>query len=289
MNRTAFIHTFTAIFLWSTLALLGHKLNQLPPFFLVGTALVIGGSISLPFYSQWSKRWQVILICVGGIFGYHFLLFSSFRLIPTLTANLLNYLWPLLMVILSPIMLTNYKLRRQHLLGISMGVGGTALLFFPLLTIALGTTSEQVIGGVLAVLAALIWALYSLQVKRIPIFNTATVGLCCLISGILSLALHLFIEPMPPLHKTDSFYLLMLGIGPMGIAFYSWDRALKNGDPRVIGSLAYCTPLLSTLLLCMGSNQDLTFLHLLALILIVGGAFVSNMNVAPWRLLVKKH
>jgi drug/metabolite transporter (DMT)-like permease len=39
----------------------------------------------------------------------------------------------------------------------------------------------------------------------------------------------------------------LLGLGPLGGAFFLWDAALKAGDPRRIGLLAFLTPLLSTL------------------------------------------
>jgi len=277
MNRTALIHTITAIFLWSTLALLGHKLKHLPPFFLVGISFMIGGLISIPFYSNWSKKWQIILVCVGGIFGYHFLLFSSFRLIPTITANLLNYLWPLLIVVLSPIILPNYKLQKQHVLGVGLGVIGTILLFIPFLSLSFGTGQETVISGcLLAISAALVWSSYSLVTKRLPTFSSATIGLCCIISGSISLLIHYLIEPVTTFHKMDVIYLVLLGIGPMGIAFYSWDFALKNGDPRIIGTLSYCTPLLSSLFLTIGSDQDITSYHIISMILIIGGAYVSS-------------
>ena len=56
----------------------------------------------------------------------------------------------------------------------------------------------------------------------------------------------------------DAWKLAALGLGPMGAAFYLWDVAMKRGDPRVIGVLAYATPVLSTALLLVVTSRPLT-------------------------------
>ena len=69
--------------------------------------------------------------------------------------------------------------------------------------------------------------------------------------------------------------LILVGFGPMGAAFYFWDAALKRGDPRSIGSLAYLTPLLSTLNLILFGGQRLTWVSGAAMVLIICGAVVG--------------
>jgi drug/metabolite transporter (DMT)-like permease len=62
----------------------------------------------------------------------------------------------------------------------------------------------------------------------------------------------------------------------MGAAFYAWDASLKRGDPRVIGSLAYLTPLLSTFNLVVFGGKRFSPLTAAALVLIVGGALLGS-------------
>jgi drug/metabolite transporter (DMT)-like permease len=78
-------------------------------------------------------------------------------------------------------------------------------------------------------------------------------------------------------------FLLLLGLGPMGAAFYLWDRALKDGDPRVVGTLAYLTPLLSTVLVATFGGGRLGSTSLGAMGLIVGGAVVGTWSPGPAR------
>ena len=74
----------------------------------------------------------------------------------------------------------------------------------------------------------------------------------------------------------DWLLIVILGLGPMGVAFYAWDAALKKGDPRVIGALSYFTPLFSTTLLAAVSGEGaLTWNSGMALALILVGASVS--------------
>ncbi len=61
----------------------------------------------------------------------------------------------------------------------------------------------------------------------------------------------------------------------MGGAFYLWDIAMKRGDPRVIGVLAYATPLLSTALLVIVTGRALTAALAAATLLVVIAASLA--------------
>jgi drug/metabolite transporter (DMT)-like permease len=69
----------------------------------------------------------------------------------------------------------------------------------------------------------------------------------------------------------------------MGLAFFTWDAALKRGDPRIIGSLTYLTPLLSTLILVVIGGQPLSPVTGLAMLLIVSGAVLGSAALIPSR------
>jgi drug/metabolite transporter (DMT)-like permease len=65
----------------------------------------------------------------------------------------------------------------------------------------------------------------------------------------------------------------------MGAAFFTWDAALKRGDPRIIGSLAYITPLTSTLVLVLMGGRRLTWVSGMAMLLIVTGAVIGSLDL----------
>ncbi len=272
-HRRATLDALAAIALWGTLAVLGLKLRRLPPFLLVGLALLLGslpGARGIRFRGM---RPSVLLLGVYGLFTYHLCLFVALRLAPPVEANLVNYLWPLLIVVLSPLVVGGTALRPRHVAGALMGFGGAALL---VTGGSLGFSREGTAGYLLALAAAVIWSTYSLLTKRIGDFPTSAVATFCLVSGLLSLACHALFEPGYVPAAGELPYLLLIGLGPMGAAFYLWDRAMKGGDPRVIGTLAYLTPLLSTFLIAVFGEGRLGWPSLAALVLIVGGAAVGT-------------
>jgi drug/metabolite transporter (DMT)-like permease len=78
------------------------------------------------------------------------------------------------------------------------------------------------------------------------------------------------------LSARDWLVIVLCGLGPMGAAFFFWDAALKRGDPRRIGSLAYLTPLLSTLNLVIFARLPLSPVSFVAMLLIISGALVGT-------------
>jgi drug/metabolite transporter (DMT)-like permease len=280
MPASATFLALATIGLWSFLAFLGARVSYLPPFLVVGIALCVSGVIGMTRLRDWRVPVATFLVGVGGIFGYHFLYFSALRYAPPVEASLMNYLWPLLIVLLSPLFLPGYTLRSHHLLGAMIGLGGAALI---LTGGKMSLDMANLRGYLLAIGAALVWACYSLMTKRLKPFPTAAVGGFCLASGLLSLGAYWISLPgassVPELTRSDWVSLILLGAGPMGAAFFTWDAALKRGDPRVIGSLAYLTPLTSTLVLVLLGGRTLTWTSGLAMCLIVCGAVIGSLDL----------
>ena len=53
---------------------------------------------------------------VYGLFGFHFLLFVALRHAPPVEANLVNYLWPLVILVMAALVRDGVRLRAVHLL-----------------------------------------------------------------------------------------------------------------------------------------------------------------------------
>jgi drug/metabolite transporter (DMT)-like permease len=268
------LYALGAIVLWAGLASLGLSLRHVPPFLLTGIALVIGSVPAWPLARQWRVPPRTLLLGVGGLFGYHFLLFLALRSAPAVEANLVNYLWPLLIVVLAPVVLPGLRLKAMHLLGAVMGFAGAAVAILG--ASGGGTSAAWSWGYLLALAAAVLWALYSLLTKRLGAFPTAAIGLFGLVSGLLSLACHVMLEPAAALAPRDWLLLVVMGLGPLGAAFFLWDRALKLGDARHIGVLSYITPLASTALLLLVTGRGLSWSIALAAALIIGGAVLGT-------------
>lgn len=268
-----------AIALWVSLAALGVSLQHVPPFLLTGIALLVGSVVALPL-SRWNWRvWRVPARTLGlgvyGLFGYHFLLFMALRDAPPVQANLVNYLWPLGMVVMAPLFLPGTAVTVRHLAAAIVGFAGAALAITggqSLSSLALAPSW----GYLWALGAAFVWASYSLMTQRVAAFPTAALGGFGLVSGVLALLCHVWLEPATVLNTRDWLYLVAMGLGPLGAAFYLWDAALKRGDARQIGLLSFLTPLGSTLVLLTVRGEIPHVSVVLAAALIVGAAWVGT-------------
>jgi drug/metabolite transporter (DMT)-like permease len=265
-----------AIALWATLAPVGVRLSHLPPFLTAGCALLIGSLVALPWSGfQWRLAIvpaQTLALGIYGLFGYHFLLFLAFRTAPAVQANLVNYLWPLLIVVLAPLFHKNSRLHLRQVLAALAGLTGAVLV----MTNGQAIATDFNLGYLAALASAFIWATYSLMTQRVKAFHTAAIGSFGLVSGLLSLACHFALETPVALSAQDASLLLWMGLGPLGVAFYLWDAALKNGNAQQIGLLSFITPLGSTVLLLIDRQEALTPLVAWAGFLIVGGAWFGR-------------
>ena len=95
-----------------------------------GFALLVGSLIALPL-SRLRLRPGVchchLAVGVYGLFGFHFLLFLALRHAPPVEANLVNYLWPLGMVVMAPLFLPDMHIRWQHIGAAVLGFAGAAI------------------------------------------------------------------------------------------------------------------------------------------------------------------
>jgi drug/metabolite transporter (DMT)-like permease len=269
--------TLGAIFLWASLASLATLLSEIPPLLLTGIGLIIGAAVSLPSLRFEIKPWKVpvktLLLGVYGLFGYHFMLFLGLQNAPAVEANLVNYLWPLLIVLLSPVFTKSLALNFRYVLAAISGFAGAALA---ITSNGAGFGFDSIeLGYLFALAAAVIWATYSLGTTKVPSFPTPAIGLFALVSGVLAILAHFLFEPAASISSGDWVLLAVLGAGPLGGDFYLWDAALKIGDPRRIGLLAFLTPLLSTALLVFVSGGSVSWQLLIATALIVGGALLG--------------
>ena len=268
------VHALCAVLLWSTVATLSVTLRDVPPFLLVGTTLLIGSLVSVHRIREWRAPWRVLALGVYGLFAYHFALFVALRRAPAIEANLINYLWPLLIVLLSA-PLAGERLGWTHLLGALLGFAGVVLLAFGR---GLDFAGGYTLGYLLALGCAFAWSLYSVLSRRFGETPTDAIAAFCAASALLSLVCHLLFETTVwPAGLQAWLAVLALGLGPAGAAFYLWDHAVKRGDIRALGAASYATPILSTgLLILCGLAQPTSTLLIAALLVTVGAVLASR-------------
>src|SRR5580658_10750282 len=133
--RTPTLNGLIAILMWSLLAVLTVATGKIPAFQLAAITFAIGGLVGLLTFIGRPEALLALrqpalvwMVGVGGLFGYHALYFLALRLAPPAEAGLLNYLWPLLIVLFSSL-LPGERLASHHIIGALLGLAGTVLLF----------------------------------------------------------------------------------------------------------------------------------------------------------------
>lgn len=272
--RVPIIFATLAIVLWASLAMTASLLKGIPPFFQLAIAFGIGGVPSLLKLREAFTPWKSLLLGVAGFYGYHFFLFTAFKLASPVTSNLINYLWPTLMVLMTPLFFKSEKLHWTHGLGTLLALTGVGLL----LLLKGEFSSDAIAGYFFACGAALTWPLYSLSKKKFPGGSVFLSAGTCLVSASLCFITHLWSEgPVTP--TSSQWWLLMwLGVGPFGAAFFLWDKAVREGDSRVIGALSYLTPVLSTILLVFVADAPADTITWGALLMMSLGSVVGSLG-----------
>jgi len=285
--RTATLIGLTAILMWSLLAVLTVATGTTPAFQLAAMTFAIGAAVG---FLTWIGRpgaaralrqsplaWMV---GVGGLFGYHALYFLALRFAPPAEAGLLNYLWPLLIVLFSSL-LPGERLASHHLIGALLGLAGTVLLFAG--NRSGGFAPGQLPGLIAAFVAAFVWAAYSVMSRKLKAVPTDAVAGFCLATALLAALVHGMVEATVWPHTAAQWLAIAaLGIGPVGAAFYAWDIGMKRGDIRVLGAASYATPLLSTAFLMLAGFARPSIAIAIAAVLIAGGGFIAAKDMV-WK------
>lgn len=292
-RRAATLAGCGAIVLWAFLALLSRACARIPPFQVTAMGFAVSAAAGLAWLAATGRLRELRQAPlawahgVGGLFGFHALFFAALALAPAAEANLINYLWPLLIVLLSAPLL-GLSLRPAHLAGVVLGFGGCLLLLGRGLGTGAagdaarsGSTPGAMLGYLAALGSATIWALYSVLAQRLSAVPTGAVAGFCAATAVLALLCHAAFEATVVPTAGEWAAALAMGLGPVGVAFFLWDQGMKQGDPRLLGTLAYATPVASTLVLCLAGYAPLTPTVLAASALVAAGGLLASRAPGP--------
>jgi drug/metabolite transporter (DMT)-like permease len=272
--------------MWSQLSVLTVATGMIPAFQLAAMTFAIGAAVAFISFIWRPQAFGALkqplaawVVGVGGLFGYHALYFLALRFAPPAEASLLNYLWPLLIVLFSSF-LPGERLAPHHIIGAVLGLAGTVLL---LAANTSGFAPGQIPGLAAAFVAAFVWATYSVMSRKLKAVPTDAVAGFCLATAVLAAIVHGTVETTAwPETTAQWLAIIALGVGPVGAAFFAWDIGMKRGDIRVLGAASYATPLLSTTFLILAGFAKPTATIAIAAILIAGGGLIAAKDMV-WK------
>ncbi len=256
-----------AILLWSgTVALARSAGEAVGPVTAAAAACSVGGVMSLGSLAVSGARRRRVrelprryLLGCGALFVANMLLLflavgTAANREQTLAVGLLNYLWPPLTVVLSVPLL---GLRANRLLGpgLLLALGGLVVVVTaghgPAWQSLVRTLSTDPLPHLLAVGAALTWALYSTLTRRwagsreggaVAVFLPATALVLVLVAGLR--------DEQRAWSGRGAVEVLVLGLATWA-AYTLWDGAMRRGNVVLVAAASYLTPLLSTLVSCL--------------------------------------
>ncbi len=221
---------------------------------------------------------KTILIPIWGIGIYMCFYFTAFKFAPAIAVNLLNYLWPMLIILFGGIIYKNHGLGLLEIIGVILGFFGAALILLPEFSNidAFDFNRNTLIGYGCAFTAAIIWALYSNITKDMK-FDPDAMGHVYFYIAIAAWIGHFYFEKSYTPNVTEMLALLALSIVSLGYAF--WDYAMKHGNIKLLASFSYAIPFLSTILIIIFTDQqDWSPILIGSIACILGGCVLVNLK-----------
>lgn len=282
--RGATLTGFLAIAMWALLALLTSIAGNVPAFQLMAMTF---GIAAIGGIASWACRpgaWNALklppvawVVGVGGLFGYHFAYFTALANAPTVDASLIAYLWPLFIVLGSALMPGEY-LKWHHVAGALLGLAGAGLIVTKGGSVSFD--AHYAFGYLMAFGCALVWSVYSLLSRRLSAVPTDAVTGFCAATALLALICHMAFETTVwPAGAMQWAAVALLGLLPVGAAFFAWDFGVKRGNIQILGAASYASPLLSTIVLVLAGKAQFTTSVILACVLITSGAVLASKDM----------
>jgi drug/metabolite transporter (DMT)-like permease len=280
-RSSANLQGYGAILLWSFSALFISWTSEIPPMLTASLTSVVGFLI---FGLSWvirPKKFVIALHQSWPIYGLFFLSIVVYRgfylaglkLAPIIEGNLLNYLWPLLIVLLAALY--------DRIPVPAKVLGGTVSCFVGVTLIGLAKNTggfSFASGHIFALVGAFTWACYSVLTRNFPSAPTETMGFMHFIAIWVFAGLHVVFEP--PLALSNISLGSWIGVCGWGmslsVAYRLWDKAMSLGARDKVAVAAYYTPLLSTLWLILLDSAQLNWFIALAAAFILGGSLLAR-------------
>jgi drug/metabolite transporter (DMT)-like permease len=269
-----------AVLLWSTLALLTTVTTGIPPFQVLALTFAVSGLAGVAFVLRPGGPGAAALrmppgaaaLTVAALFGNYALYFWALKHAPVVEANLINYLWPLLIVVFAAL-IARQRVGPLQWLGTALGLAAAVLLVTK--GQAMAFDARHAAGYFAAFGAALVWALYSVLNQRHAGVPATAIAGNYVVVALLAAAMHAILEAWVAPTPGQWAAIVAIGLGPSGLGFALWDRASKHGDLAVLGTLSYAAPVLSTTWLLVAARTAPQAVHVVAVGLLLLGAWLS--------------
>lgn len=278
--RKNYIYAFLTVAVWSTTAAVSKLLLldiptmetlAISSFFAFLFLLILNiktGTIKK--LKSYSLKDHCVMSALGfiGLFLYTALYYFGLNELNSQEACILNYLWPIMIVIFSSVIL---KEKITVLKAFAM-----LSSFFGIIILSTGggpsLSGNSFFGIISCIAAAACYGLFSVLNKKFDYDQNIAMMIFWLITAVFSAVAGVFTEEWVCITGMQWFGFLWLGIVINAIAYLLWAIALKgSADTSKIANLAYLVPFLSLVVSAVLLREQIELRSIVALVFIVGG------------------
>jgi len=208
-----------------------------------------------------------------GLFLYSALYYYGIGQLSSQEACILNYLWPMMIVLFSCLIL---KERMTVLKGVAM-----VCSFLGIVILSMGNgeaaSGNTTLGMMACIVAAACYGLFSVLNKKADLDQNITMMVIWFTVAVCSFGVGPIMEEWVPIRGMQWLGILWLGVVTDAVAYLLWALALKGvKDTAKIANLAYLTPFLSVVISAVFLKEKIQWQAFLALVLIIGGILLQN-------------
>ncbi|PWJ49600.1 DMT family transporter [Faecalicatena contorta] len=287
---TGHLFAFITIFIWGT-TFISTKilLEAFSPIELLFLRFTIGFVVLLVVYPHRLKvkeKKQELYFASAGLCGVTlYYLLENIALTYTFASNVgvIISVAPFFTAIFAHLFLEGEKLRAQFFIGFGVAVIGIFLISFN------GSSNLQLnsLGDILAVLAAVVWAAYSILTKKISSFHYNTIQSTRRIFfyGLVFMIPVLFTAGFKPninqiIQPVNLFNILFLGLGASALCFVTWNLAVKILGAVKTSVYIYMVPVITVVTSVIVISEIITGIAVFGILLTLAGLFISELKTA---------
>ena len=289
MNREkkSYIYVFLAVLLWASVAAVGklalRDMDNIQVLFLSSLMATVG----LFFITVFRKKLNLIkkyrfkdyFIFAGmgfvGIFLYHIFLYGGLMLAPAQEAFLVNYTWPIWVVIFASIFL-------KEKIGLKK-ISAILLSFFGVYIVVtngqiFNFSIQHLPGNTMALAGAFSYGLFSILGKRFNYDRTTSMLFYFVFTSLFLIPTIFIFSEIPAITFNNFLYAFWLGLFTNALAFIFWFKALEYGNITKMANIIFLTPFFSIVYIYFLVGEDILFSSIIGLVLIVSGIAIQTLS-----------
>ena len=275
---------YIALLFWAISAALANSLIPIPTFEILAIAFGISFA-GTATYVTIRKRWYIIkqpimlwVIGILGIFGNDILFLEAFKHAPPAHIILITYLWPMLVILLSALILKEAAPLRYFTGGL-FGLAGIAVLMLTKSN-AYNIHGDYALGYLLALLSAIVWSIFVIAMRHYKNKPIEMVGMYCGCGFILSLIAHIIFDKNVTPTSPELLVLIIFGLTSQGSAYYLWNHGIRRGNFKLLSISSYATPVVSIVILILLGKSNYSNRLLVSALLVSGGSFICHIPLS---------